>query len=183
VGLLFLFVAVRAGKRTRAIPPIPIVLCVLAVAAAAWSEKTWRETRLDPERLQSLVGGLLHNVYRAFDRRGEEVIYDVLARSVSGDLLADVFLETRRGLELENQGGASVKVKDIEVLDTRLVDDRGEALDIEARWNVSGSIGHWGHVHQRINGYHANLSLENVEGAWKLSALEILEEQRLGTAP
>ena len=34
--------------------------------------------------------GLLYNVYLAFDEREEEAIYDVLAGSVDGDLLADV---------------------------------------------------------------------------------------------
>ena len=34
-------------------------------------------------------------------------------QSVAGELLTDVFLETRRSLELENQGGARAKVKEV----------------------------------------------------------------------
>ena len=34
-------------------------------------------------------------------------IYDVLDRSVTGDLLTQTYLETRRGLELQSQGGAA----------------------------------------------------------------------------
>ena len=37
-------------------------------------------------RWGELAGGLLHNIYRAFDYRGEEQIYDVLAKSVTGNL-------------------------------------------------------------------------------------------------
>jgi hypothetical protein len=44
---------------------------------------------------------------------------------------------------------------------------------------VSGSIGHWGHVHQRQNRYRADLELLPSEEGWKLSALKILEEERL----
>ena len=131
------------------------------------------------ERLQGLVAGLLHNVYRAFDYRGEETVYDVLARSVTGDLLNDVYLETRKGLELANQGGAQVKVKDIEMLDTRLVDSEADRFSVEARWNVFGSVGHWGHIHQRTNAYHANIDVAEVDGAWKLVGMEILQEERL----
>jgi hypothetical protein len=138
-----------------------------------------RQSRLNPERLDQLVGDLLHNVYRAFDYRGEEVIYDVLAQSASGSLLTDIYLETRRGLELANQGGARVKVKDIEMQESTLVDSQGDSLTVESRWNVFGSVGHWGHIHQRKNGYHARLEISEVDGAWKLTGLEILEEERL----
>ena len=152
---------------------------VLAFILSGWSVQAWWAVQLNPERLQALVGDLLHNVYRAFDYRGEEAVYDVLARSVTGDLLADVYLETRRGLELANQGGAQVKVKGIEMLETRLAGDDDDGFTVEARWNVAGSVGHWGHIHQRSNGYHANITVEDIDGAWKLTGLEILQEERL----
>lgn len=98
---------------------------------------------------------------------------------MTGDLLADVYLETRKGLELANQGGAKVKVKTIEMLDTSLTGTEDDIMTIEARWNVAGSVGHWGHIHQRTNAYHANLSIQVVEGVWKLSDLDILQEERL----
>lgn len=138
-----------------------------------------RQSSMNSQRLEQLAGNLLHNVYRAFDYRGEEVIYDVLSRSASGELLTEVYLETRRGLELANQGGARVKVKDIEVLEAVLVEASGESLTVNSKWNVSGSVGHWGHVHQRRNGYHAMLEISEIGGAWKLTGLEILEEERL----
>ena len=138
-----------------------------------------RQANIDDERLEQLVGDLLHNVYRAFDYRGEEIIYDVLEKSVSGELLTDIYLETQKGLELENQGGARVKVKTIAVNTASLTGRDGNQLTIEGDWTVSGSVGHWGHVHQRSNGYRANLEISEIDGAWKLTGLEILEEQRL----
>jgi hypothetical protein len=125
------------------------------------------------------VGDLLHNVYRAFDYRGEEAIYDALARSVSGELLTDIYLETRRGLELANQGGARVKVKTTEVLKADLEERVANRLVIDSEWNVAGSVGHWGHIHQRTNHYLANLEISEIDGVWKLTGLEVLDEQRL----
>ena len=84
-----------------------------------------------------------------------------------------------KGLELANQGGAKVKVKDIEVLETRLLSSEENMLNIEARWNVSGSVGHWGHVHKRTNAYHAKVTIKDIDGRWKLNGLEILQEERL----
>ena len=42
-----------------------------------------------------------------------------------------------------------------------------------------GSVGHWGHIHFRENQYEANISVEPVDGAWKISGLELLEEKRI----
>lgn len=131
------------------------------------------------ERGQEIVGGLLHNVYRAFDFRDEGRIYDVLQQSVEGDLLTQIYLETRRGLELASQGGARAKVKAIELteLTTRSGDDAGFVAN--ATWTVGGAVGHWGHVHQRVNRYKADMRVQPVQGNWKLTGLEILEEERL----
>ena len=179
VAVLALIAIIQSLRKGSGLRFVAVGFLLVTSALSAWSAQTWHEVQLDPARLQTLVGNLLHNVYRSFDYRGEEAVYDVLARSVVGDLLADVYLETRKGLELANQGGAKVKVKTIEMLDTNLVGSDGNALKIEARWNVAGSVGHWGHIHQRINAYHANISVEDIEGKWKLSGLEILEEERL----
>jgi hypothetical protein len=180
---LFGFIAVAllalAWRVRRSENVMLLATAVLALSLAAGSAYAWRSVKLSPERTMDLVGGLLHNVYRSFDYRGEETVYDVLARSVSGDLLAEVYLETRKSLELANQGGAQVKVKDIEMVEARLADNSGEGFTVEARWNVFGSVGHWGHIHQRTNAYHANITVTEVDNAWKLTDLDILREERL----
>ena len=131
------------------------------------------------EKAKEVVAGLLHNIYRAFDYRQEERIYDTLDRSVSGDLLERIYLETRKGLELANQGGARAKVKEIELLEIASRPGEGGAVTATTTWNVHGSVGHWGHVHRRSNRYQAELNIAPVDGVWKLTALEILDEQRL----
>lgn len=156
------------------------VLSIIVVAGSFWLA---RGAGLNDEKASEVVGGLLHNIYRAFDFRDEEQIYDVLDRSVTGDLLTNIYLETRRGLELASQGGARVKVKDIVLLelDAKSADQGG--FDATATWNVAGSVGHWGHIHQRVNQYQAELSILPVDGEWKLTGLNILLEERLPTGP
>ena len=143
-----------------------------------------RAGRLSQEETETILGGLLLNVYKAFDYREEEVIYDALARSASGDLLTDIYLETRRSLELANQGGARAKVKTVEVLDATNEPLGGErGFRTRATWNVAGSVGHWGHVHQRVNQYEAELTVQVIDGAWRITDLEVLQEERLLTTP
>jgi hypothetical protein len=163
----------RARLRRLALPAFMVFALTLLLFY------THRPVEVNDERLKQLVGDLLHNVYRAFDYRGEDVIYDVLEKSVSGELLTDIYLETQKSLELANQGGARVKVKTTDVSDAELVKRRGNKLTIASEWNVSGSVGHWGHVHQRTNAYRAILEVSEIGGVWKLTDLEILEEQRL----
>jgi hypothetical protein len=179
IAALALFMVFRALQDQRKLKTGAAVTFLITTALAAWSMKTWNEVRMDDVRLRELAGGLLHNVYRAFDYRGEEQIYDVLSKSVTGNLLNDVYLETRNGLALANQGGARVKVKNIEMLEVRHIGENDDGLLVEARWNVAGSVGHWGHIHQRTNAYHARLTLRDIDGAWKLTSLDILEEERL----
>ena len=179
LSLLLLLYIVRSRKSGNGLPGVALTAFAICALLAVFLIHENRQSRLNPERLHALVGDLLHNVYRAFDYRGEERIYDVLAQTASGDLLTDIYLETRRGLELASQGGARVKVKDIEMLESSLVGSQGDSLTVESRWKVSGSVGHWGHIHQRINAYHARLEISEIEGAWKLTGLEILEEERL----
>ena len=42
-----------------------------------------------------------------------------------------------------------------------------------------GSVGHWGHIHIRKNQYEANITVEPMDGAWKITGLELLEEKRI----
>jgi hypothetical protein len=179
LSLVFAGMLLRSFSQTRRLHPAYTVVLVLALATTTLMFREHRQSSMDPARLQGLVGKLLHNVYRAFDYRGEEVIYEVLARSVSGDLLAEIYLETRNSLELASQGGARVKVKTVEMTGTELKDRSGNRLTISSEWVVSGSVGHWGHVHQRINSYQAELEISEIDKEWKLTGLEILQEERL----
>ena len=40
-------------------------------------------------------------------------------------------------------------------------------------------MGHWGHVHTRKNLYDAIITVKAVDGNWKITELELLEEQRI----
>lgn len=132
------------------------------------------------DEAKEVLGTLLRNVYLAFDYRDEERIYDTLEKSVAGELLTDVFLETRRSLELENQGGARAKVKEVTILEGRYSPTDGGAGFVSIlRWTVRGSVGHWGHIHQRTNQYKARIVVRADDGQWKIVDLEVLEERRL----
>ena len=90
-----------------------------------------------------------------------------------------IYLETRRGLVLENQGGARAKVKEIDVVDMTASSGEDGGFLADVTWVVGGSVGHWGHLHQRRNKYQAELDIRPVDGAWKLVEMTVLQEERL----
>ena len=186
VGLIAVaFVVTRSIRAGAQIPRVAIpagVVLLLVIAASA--PFVARSRGLSEEETRGVVSGLLLNVYKAFDYREESAIYDALARTTSGDLLTDVYLETRRSLELANQGGARAKVRTLDVTEaTNEPLDRSGSFRSRASWNVHGSVGHWGHVHQRVNRYDADLKVEVIDGAWKITELDVLQEERLPTTP
>jgi hypothetical protein len=140
-----------------------------------------RAGQISDEERDGLVLGVLKNVYRAFDFREEEDVYDKLAISVSGDLLTDIYLQNRKSLQIEQAGGAQASVKQIEIIETsaKTSSKQKGAIDIRAKWSASGTVGHWGHIHIRQNVYDAILTLAVQDGVWKLSQLEVLEEKRV----
>ena len=128
-----------------------------------------------------VLNSLLKNIYRSFDFREEEDVYDRLATSVSGNLLSEIYLQNRKSLVVTQAGGARARVKEVEILDVDVnhLDDRPLGLLFRATWTAMGSVGHWGHIHIRKNQYEANITVEPVDGAWKITGLELLEEKRI----
>jgi len=137
-----------------------------------------KKTFSKPEA-QQLIGELLKNTYRAFDFRKESDIYDKLAISNEGELLSEIYLQTKKSIVIENQGGIQAKIKEVDIIEVKEVDTETENLAYECRWKVSGTVGHWGHQHNRTNQYHAILNVKPVDGVWKLHGLDIIEEVRL----
>jgi len=186
VALLWLLQRLRAGGA----PQLPFTAAlVLGIGVLiAWPHARLSIDRpaalagtLDAESTNMLVETLLKNVYRAFDFREEDDVYDKLALTVSGDLLADIYLQSRQSFAVQQAGGAQAKVQEVaiqEAVATRR-DDDDLGYDVRAKWTAMGTVGHWGHTHIRQNLYDAVLAIEAVDGSWKIKGMEVHEESRI----
>ena len=186
IALLLLLQRLRVGGA----PQLPFtaalvlgigVLIALPYARVEFDRPAALAGTLDTEQSSALVETLLKNVYRAFDFREEDDVYDKLALTVSGDLLADIYLQSRQSFAVQQAGGAQAKVQEVaiqEAVATRR-DDGGLGYDVRAKWTAMGTVGHWGHTHIRQNLYDALLTIEAVDGSWKIKAMEVLEESRI----
>jgi len=100
---------------------------------------------------------------------------------VEGDLLSTIYLQNRKSFEVKKAGGATARVKNVEIKEAMIQgrSDNKKGVKIHSKWTALGTVGHWGHVHARQNYYDAILSVEPIEGSWKITALDLIEEKRL----
>ncbi|MHC4274612.1 MAG: hypothetical protein ACYSUR_13215 [Planctomycetota bacterium] len=133
----------------------------------------------DPEA-RRVLRGLMLNTYRAFILEDEEAVYDVLARSVAGEYLSEVYLESREALRMDDSDAA---LSIVDRLDVRSIEsmERSEesGVTIVASWEVYGSVFHWGHIHFRCNTYRAQVTIVPADGYWKLTDLQVLDQERV----
>lgn len=186
VVVVMLAVAGTGWSTGKGFSRFALTTTIVAIAVGLMSLPFGRVTITDPfeeppvlseQATEDIFSSLLHNVYRSFDHHDENLIYDRLAKSISGELLSDVYLETRKSMEVKNQGGLRISVKEVTVTELESVDDNVEEPTYRCRWRVSGWIGHWGHVHRRENEHVAQIKIAARDGSWKITAMELLDEQ------
>jgi len=134
--------------------------------------------RVNDETASRVFEQLHTNLFRAFDYSQEEDVYDALAVSIHGPLLRKLYLQINNSLRIEEEGGAVANIEQVQ----RLSGSRDAEPFVEngfryrSKWNIVGTIEHWGHIHQRTNQYDAQFDVQIVDGDWKLTSMEILDQ-------
>jgi hypothetical protein len=179
VAFALLAVAVSGRVKDRASLLVSAALSVILAAGVSY-DLAFRPSsaRVTEPQARGIVGSLLTNIYHAFAFRDESVIFDTLARSVEGPLLEEIYLDIRRGLELEDGGGPRVRLLDVSLIDCVLLQATSGELRARVVWVSRGDVNHWGHTHRRRNQYRAELLIRAFEGQWKVTEVDILSEER-----
>jgi hydrogenase/urease accessory protein HupE len=134
------------------------------------------------EDARRVVANVLSETYHAFNLVDEDELYDTLADNVIGDLVDDLYLDSRRRLTAGTREGAEVTVRDVSVLDI------GDPLDLveagpmfayDCRWVVTARVRHLQHVHHRQNIYNGMLTLQIDGDRWKIAGVELTSEDRV----
>ena len=165
-----------------------LLSCVLTVAAAglmsvgaAGLVHHLRGPPGIPKQEQTRVFRALHrNLYQAFAYRQEEPLYDSLAISVDGPLLRKLYLQIRKSLVMEEQGGAVSRIRDVRILNDQPAGSSGnqDGFRIRSRWQVEGTVEHWGHIHGRTNTYDAIFTVAQRGDSWKIVDVQLLQEEQ-----
>lgn len=181
--------------------PVAVVLVALLTLRATEGARVQLP---DPAGAKAVFEPLHTNIYRAFDYTRDEDVYDALAESVDGALLARLYDEVYRSLVIQEEGGAVSRVERVRYVDTTVREigireigaravagggrevaaaDRRAAFIVDTRWQVDGAVYHWGHAHYRTNEYRAEYTVAATERGWRIVASRMLEQRRVDAAP
>lgn len=134
--------------------------------------------RINPPTADRVFDQLHTNLFRAFDYSQDQDVYDALAVSVDGPLLRKLFLQINNSLRIQQQGGAVANIEQVQRLSGQFQqsDFVENGFRYRSQWNIVGTIEHWGHIHERTNQYDAQFDVQIVNGDWKLTSMEILDQ-------
>ncbi|MBK8974308.1 MAG: hypothetical protein IPM29_00120 [Planctomycetes bacterium] len=188
----------------RAVGHATFGIALLVLGGVAWfGRHAWVERVPDPfaepvvvpsePEALALFEQLHRNIYRAFDARSEQEIYRLLAKSVTGNLLDELYGEVFESLVMRGEGGAVCKVEGYRKVSgsVNLDPERGpwddipEVLadrprfDVQWAWEVRGVVSHWGHEHRRLNRYEATYIVVHDGEAWRIADVDVLEHERI----
>ena len=94
---------------------------------------------------------------------------------MSENLIADIYLDSRRRLSEGVREGAEVSVRSVEVLEW------GEGSSLHAyscTWSVIARVRHLQHVHHRRNVYTGIIEVDPEAELWKIDKVALQSEER-----
>ncbi len=123
---------------------------------------------LSPEQAVDILHPLLANVYRslAHPEHSSDGIPGV--ERLADDLLVPNHSRLRARVDPSN---LAVEVESVQMM--------GTGFSAPVSWTVIGVAHHLGHPDQRVNKYTGRVNVEVVDGAWKLTALDITSHRHM----
>jgi hypothetical protein len=197
VGLWLLTIVVVAYRAATAGVTRRTTMAIVILLGCSWAFRdtdvgkltvpTGSRPSITDDAAAAVFATLHANIYTAFRFRTESDIYDALAVSASDDVLQDTYLTIIEGLKMEEQGGAVARVRQVDILDGHRSDLSGpsrseqlpEGFAYRCRWNVVGTVEHWGHIHERTNQFEADFRVQSVGGNWKVTHIDVVDNRRL----
>lgn len=144
---------------------------------APWS----RRMRIESEKADNVFTVLHKNLFRAFEFSDESSVYDGLAQSVDGKLLRELYLQLNDSLRIKEQGGAVANITAVNLIDGELRKNEKYFSTVEpgfvyrCKWDLVGTIEHWGHIHERTNHYDATFDVQAIDNEWKITSMKLEE--------
>ncbi|WP_417386973.1 hypothetical protein [Gimesia sp.] len=182
----------RKNSRKRTLTVAGVVFLVsllcLPLAQVSFASPLQPVPEISGEKAEVVFKTLHKNIYRSFDYHTDSDVFDALAKSAEGSFLETLYRQINQSLKMQEQGGAISRVTDVNWESIELQPRPGPEVEgsldersfaVKATWTVAGTVEHWGHIHTRTNKYEGIFFLEPVDGVWKLTGMELLDEERL----
>ncbi len=177
VGLGAILAAAFIGPRKH---PIIAVLTLLIAGGALYAARPQRAYIVpDDARAAEIFVDLHQGIYRAFNARTENEIYDMLAMSLQGDLLDRVYNEVSQTASKRANQRMSFRIRRVRAISTEIGPAPGAAFTVKYHWRVYGTVTHMAHSHPRFNEYQAIYTVSHNGKAWRISDSQISRHKRV----
>lgn len=177
-AVVFVLAALINRRRWKAL----LICGALAVGIGGWLASEVQFVA-DTDRTAAYVQQVLDRVYRVLNSYSDEQAVPRLSVILEDDLLEDVYLAAAAALPVDASQPTVVDVSQVALLDFELTAVESTVLRTRCRWQVSATVFHWGHQHERQATLTAELNLRQADGRWKLSHLELLQPVKFSTDP
>ncbi len=89
----------------------------------------------------------------------------------------EMFFELEKSLRMAEQGGSVMQVHstDVTAIKFRRL---GETLELQATWDLVGSVQHWGHLHTRRDTFTGVIKLSGLRGQWGIESFVTTDQKR-----
>ena len=138
----------------------------------------WWMQQISQSLGKQIAGSVLRNVFTAINRDDDGEVFDALAVAVSPKLIREIYLQIKRALIVAEQGSASLHVRDVTVQSVDIVRGDGMQITMRCRWQVTGTVEHWGHLHTRVDEFVGELTLSRERAGWMLDKFSVSEQKQ-----
>jgi len=133
----------------------------------------------DDARAASIFRDLHEGIYRAFNARTEDEIYDTLAASLEGELLDKVYNEVHQTVLKRRKKQMTFRARRVKAISTKIRPATGAAFQVRHHWRVYGTVTHMAHSHARFNEYQAVYTVRHNGTAWRIADSQIRRHKRV----
>lgn len=133
----------------------------------------------DDARAAGIFRDLHESIYRAFNARTEDEIYDTLAASLEGELLDSIYNEVHQTVAMRRRKQMSFRVRRVKAISTEITPAAGATFRVRHHWRVYGTVTHMAHSHARFNEYQAIYTVRHNGTAWRISDSQIRRHKRV----
>ncbi len=186
IGVVILSILIALFGRGLFGGPLAIGLATAGAVASFFLLGTGVYTlpsRMDSniKETDAIFSQLHKNVFRAFDYRDKEQVYDALSKSVAGPQLQELYLDVRNSLRVQEKGGAMARIQEVNLLKgqqtPRSKNSSNAGFGYNSQWNLVGTIEHFGHIHERTTFYQADFDIELIEDSWKITWMQSTDQK------
>lgn len=135
-----------------------------------------------PVKARHIMERLLTDTYLAFNVTDGDRAFDALEANLSENLIADVYLDSRRRLNAGTRQGTQVTVRVVQVnsVDPVLTGSQSQSsFTYPCQWSVTSRVKHFQHIHDRHNIYLGELTIGIEDNRWKITKLVLKNEERV----